>query len=85
MQFNQSSPVQPITEFRRGTKSVTSDKVWINEVRKSLRLILDTAFGLGSSLEQQARELPRPHAGILMYSPTIVKVQTQYSGHFQYS
>ena len=37
------------------------------------------AFGLGSSLGLRPWELPRPHAGILLHSPPLVKVQTQYS------
>ena len=30
------------------------------------------AFGLGSSLGLRPRELPRPHAGISLYSPPLV-------------
>ena len=38
-----------------------------------------TIFSLGSSLWLRPWELPQPHAGISLYSPPLVKVQTQYS------
>ena len=37
------------------------------------------AFGLGSSLGLRPWEPPRPHAGITLYTPPLVKVQTQYT------
>ena len=37
------------------------------------------AFGLESSLGLRPRKLPRPHAGIFLYSSPPIKVQTQYS------
>ena len=40
-QFDQSSPVQPASECREGSTSVTKSKVRTNERRKSLCLIQD--------------------------------------------
>ena len=36
------------------------------------------AFGLWSFLELRPWELPQPHTGISLYSPSLVKVQAQY-------
>ena len=46
-------------------------------------MVLSSAFGLESSLGLRSQELPKPYAGIFLYSTPLVKVPTQYSVQYE--